>query len=199
MKRLLLVLVLAVALTGLIAAPAWAYVNPQPNTAYITSFVEPGVVDWVEWNGPGDPFGLTEQVGPIPHGYKVVVTREWFDSRLGATLIPAEYFTTMEVSRSTGCPSFAVTRAACGLRFWSPAYKTGDPDFPTGMWARDWWVPLGKLPPGDYSGSVTQFAPRAFPTWIDWENGVLLPLRSPIVQQPADLNWTQDISFTVAP
>jgi hypothetical protein len=39
MKRLLLVLVLAVALTGLIAAPAWAYVNPQPNTAYITSFV----------------------------------------------------------------------------------------------------------------------------------------------------------------
>jgi hypothetical protein len=199
MKRFLLAFVLAAALLGLFAVPASAYYAPRQHTAYITSFVQPGVVDWAEWNGPDDPFALTEQVGPIPHGYDVVITREWFDSRLGATLIPAEYFTTMQLSRSSDRPSFTISKAASGLRFWSPAYKTGDPDFPTGMWARDWWVPLGKLPPGDYSGTVTQFAPHTFPSWFDWTNWVLLPLRSPIMQQPADLNWTQDISFTVAP
>jgi hypothetical protein len=200
MKRFLLVFVLAAALLCVAAVPASAYYAPREHTAYITSFVEPGVVDWVEFADlQSSPFALTERTGPIPLGYNVVVTREWFDSRLGAALIPAEYFTTMKVSRSTGCPSFAITRAACGLRFWSPAYKMGDPDFHAETWARDWWVPLGKLPPGTYGGTVTQFAPRAFPSWFDWETRVLLPLRSPVMQQPADLNWTQDISFTVAP
>ena len=49
---------------------------------------------------------------------------------------------------------------------------------------------------GNYSGTVTQSAPYAFPSWFDWETWTLLPLRSPIMQQPADLDWTQDISFT---
>jgi len=199
MKRFLLVLVCVAAVLCVAAAPASAYYAPREHTAYITSFLEPGVVDWVEFADlQSSPFALTEQTGPIPHGYNVVVTREWFDTRLGATLIPAEYFTTMAISRSSGHPNFAITRAACGVRYWSPAYKTGDPDLPAGTWARDWWVPLGKLPPGTYSGTVTQFAPRAFPSWFDGENWTLLPLRSPIMQQPADWNWTQDISFTVA-
>jgi hypothetical protein len=201
MKRFLLVLVLTVALLGVLAVPASAYYAPQQRTAYITSYVpytDAGVTySWVEWAGPSDPYTIIDRSGPIPHGYKVVVTREWFDSRLGATLIPAEYFTTMSISRSTGCPSFKITKAACGLRYWSPAYKTGDPGVPVGTWARDWWVPLGKLPPGDYSGTVTQFAPRAFPSWFDWDNWALLPLCSPIMQQPADLNWPQEVSFTV--
>jgi hypothetical protein len=202
MKRFLLTFVLAAALLGLFAVPASAYYAPREHTAYITSFFEPGVVDWVEFaDVQNSPFALTERTGPIPHGYNVVITREWFDSRLGATLIPAEYFTTMQLSRSSGSPSFAISKAACGLRFWSPAYKTGDPDVPSGMWARDWWVPLGKLPAGTYSGTVTQFAPRAFPSWFDLENWVIRPPSDPIWLQPVadDLNWTQDISFTVAP
>jgi hypothetical protein len=205
MKRFLLVLACAAALLGLLAAPASAWYAPQQHTAYITSYVpytDDGVTySWAEWAGPSDPYGIIDRSGPIPHGYNVVVTREWFDSRLGATLIPAEYFTAMAVSRSSGCWSFAITKAACGLRYWSPAYEFGDEagGFPVGTWARDWWVPLGKLRPGTYSGWVTQFAPRAFPSWFDWENWTLLPLSSPIMQQPADLGWTQDVSFTVAP
>ena len=199
MKRFLLVFVCVAALLGLLAAPASAYYAPQEHTAYITSFVEPGVVDWVEWNGPGDPYGLAEKTGPIPYGYGVVVTREWFDTRLGATLIPLEEFHTMAISSSTGLWSSAITKAACGLRYWSPAYKTGDPFFPPETWARDWWVPLGKLPPGDYSGWVKELAPHAFPSWFDWDNWVLLPPLRPIMVQPADVDWTQDISFTVAP
>ena len=212
MKRMLLVLALAVALLGVLAAPAWAYVNPQPNTAYITSFVEPG--QWCEWAGPLDPFNVivhpideNDPLALIPHGWNVVVTREWFDTRLGATLIPLEYFNTLAISRSTGGWRFAITKAACGVRYWSRAYRTGDPGLPSWVWARDWWVPLGKLPPGDYSGTVTQFAPHAIPSWVDWGDDTAdppipphtLPLLHPIWLQPVsdDLNWTQRISFTV--
>ena len=127
----------------------------------------------------------------------MVVAREWFDTRLGATLIPSEYFTTMAISRSSGHPSFAITKAACGVRYWSPAYNRVTRTSP---WAR------GHATGGcrsasatrNHSGTVTQSAPRAFPSWFDWENWTLLPLRSPIMQQPADLDWTQDVSFTVA-
>ena len=204
MKRFLLVLACAAALLGLLAAPASAWYAPQRHTAYITSYVpytDAGVTyDWAEWAGPSDPYGIIDRSGPIPSGYKVVVTREWFDSRLGATLIPAEYFNTMAVSRSSGCWSFAITEAACGVRYWSPAYEFGD-DFPVGTWARDWWVPLGRLAPGHYSGWVTQFAPRAIPSWMDWDNWVIRPPRHPVWLQPVsdELNWTQDISFTVSP
>jgi hypothetical protein len=203
MKRLLLVFVFAFALLGLLATPAFAFYASQEKTAYITSFVpydENGVrvADWISWNGGND---VAYHVGPIPHGWNVVVTREWFDARLGATLIPAEYFNTMAISGTSDgspCFSFAITKAACGLRYWSPAYKldpAGDPQ----LWARDWWVPLGKLPPGDYSGWVTQFAPHAFPTWMDQyaETAEYLPLLHPIWLQPVDWNWTQDISFTM--
>ena len=49
-------------------------------------------------------------------------------------LIPAEYFTTMAISGSHGCWRFAITKAACGLRYWSPAYEFGDDQraFPPG-------------------------------------------------------------------
>lgn len=209
MKKLLLVFVFAAALLGLLAAPAWAFYAPQQKTAYITSYVpytDAGVTySWAEWAGPSDPYNIIDRSGSIPHGYKVVVTREWFDSQLGATLIPYEYFNTMRISRSHGHWSFAIAKAARGLRYWSPAYEFGG-DFPVGTWARDWWVPLGKLSPGDYSGWVTQSAPLAFVSWLDWgdEEAVppippsIRPLDQPIVQQPADLNWTQQVSFTVA-
>jgi hypothetical protein len=213
MKRLLLVLVLAVALTGLLAAPASAFLAPRQHTAYITSYLDPG--QWAQWNGPKDPLGLTAHpTGPhdplarIPHSWNVVVTREWFDSRLGATLIPAEYFNTVRIARTHGGWAFAIKKAARGVRYWSRAYKFGYEAagfVPAGTWARDWWVPLGKLAPGHYSGWVTQFAPLAFVSWMDWGDETanppipasIRPLDQPIVNQPADLNWTQHISFTV--
>jgi hypothetical protein len=203
MKRFVFVVVLVAACLLVFAAPASAYYAPQEKTAYITSFVpytDAGTTySWVEWAGPSSPFDFNGRSGPIPHGYNAVVTREWFDNRLGATLIPVEYFNTLSISRSSGRPRLAITTAWRGLPYWSPTYLTGDPGFPDKTWARDWWVPLGKLPAGSYGGWVTQFAPRAFPSWFDFDNWALLPLRSPILNQPADVNWTQDISFTVAP
>jgi hypothetical protein len=200
MKRLLLVVVLVAACLLLFAAPASAwYAQPQTSTAYITSFVGPG--QWVEWTNLNDPFGFEVRDYPIPHGCDVVVTREWTDTRLGATLIPAEYFSTMAIHgyRPDGSPcfSFPITKAACGLRYWSPAYRFGDP-FASWVWWRDWWVHLGPLDTGTYSGTVTQFAPHAFPTWLDDKMNVL-PLFKPKMVRPSDpyVNWTQGISFTV--
>jgi len=209
MKRFLLAFVFAAALLGLFAAPASAYLAPQQHTAYITSYVpytDAGVTyRWAEWAGPSDPYNIIDRSGSIPHGYKVVVTREWFDSQLGATLIPHEYFNTMRIKRLHGGWSFAIKKAARGLRYWSRAYKFGGEaaGWPAGTWARDWWVPLGKLPRGHYRGWVTQFAPLAFVSWMDWGTDEtppsIRPLDQPIVNQPADLNWTQHVSFTVAP
>ncbi len=209
MKRFVLVVMLVAACLLLVAAPASAYLAPRQHTAYITSYLEPG--QWAQWNGPSDPFDLTTHpTGPddplarIPHGWNVVVTREWFDSRLGATIIPYEYFNTMRISRLHGHWSFAIKKAARGIRYWSRAYKfNGEAaGFPAETWARDWWAPLGKLRPGHYRGWVTQTAPLTFLSWMDWGTDVIppsiRPLDNPIVQQPADLNWTQHVSFTGA-
>ncbi len=198
MKRYLLVFVLAAACLGLFAAPASAFYAPQQHTAYIPYWIQGEGGGWLEWAGTG-PYDIIDHTGvnnvPIPHDYKVVVTAEWFDTRLGATLIPAEWFHTMAISRSTGCWSFAITRAACGLRYWSPAYKW-DPAAPDDQtWARDWWVPLGKLRPGHYSGWVRESVPRAFPTWTDPATGEFLPLNSPYMVQADD--FTLPISFSV--
>jgi hypothetical protein len=213
MKKLLLVLVLAAACLLLFAAPASAmFYNPQLNTAYVTHWG--GGDHWLEWvPTQDDPWNLVgHEDGLIPHGMNVVITAEWFDTRLGATLIPAEWFHTMAISKSKadGRPSFSFTikDPAGGLRYWSPAYPldpTGvfDPDR-TWEWARDWWVPLGKLPAGHYSGWVRNIVPHAFPTWEEQDDdyGYRLPLGSPLIVQPSYFydHWfpaQEDISFTV--
>lgn len=223
MKRLLLVVVLVTACLLLFAAPASAiFYNSQQHTAYVTHWGGGDV--WMEWvptaSDPNNIVGhwatydddgnVIAPPDPIPHDYNVVITAEWFDTRLGATLIPAEWFHTMAISKTDGppCFRFAIKTAAGGLRYWSPAYQfdpTGifDPNR-TWEWARDWWVPLGKLPAGHYSGWVTNIVPRAFPTWEDQttDAGDRLPLCSPFIITPSYFYDNifpakEDISFTV--
>ena len=104
MKRLLLVVVLVAACLLLFAAPASAsFYNPQTDTAYIPhwsggiddtgfGFSLDGTVD------PSDPYaGLMDNYGPISHDTNVVVTAEWFDTRLGATLVPAKWFHSFKI------------------------------------------------------------------------------------------------------
>ena len=170
MKRLPLVVVLVVACLLLFAAPASADFPyaPQTNTAYIPHWS--GGIDhgfWLSFVG-GE---AVENDGPINHDMNVVVTAEWFDTRLGATLVPAEWFHSLRV---TGPKCFTISLAR-SPRYWSPAYQI-DPVNDARQWARDWWVPLGKLPPGHYTISVREFVPHAFPTWQDPETGAYLPL-----------------------
>ena len=150
---------------------------------------------WFSWDGTStDAAYVIEHSGPIPYGMNVVVTAEWMDTRLGATLAPVDWLHTMTLS---GPKSFAIKNAACSLRYWSPAYRFVDPGFPPGAWARDWWVPLGVLPPGDYTVTVREFVPRAFPSWVDWDANALLPLFSPVMIPKEDVTGPT-ISFSVA-
>lgn len=185
MKRFILIIVLVTAALALSAAPALAWYAPQPQTAYIDYWSVPH--GWLEWNGPGDPYGATIRRGAIPRGWDVVVATSWADSRRGAEMAPANMQHGLTVAKQGGGWQLRVRLP--GSSFWSPVYAWG-PSLP-GAWARDWWVPLGKLAPGDYSGTVRDVAPRAFPTWLDEEGFVTEPIIMPAWDE------TIPISFTV--
>jgi hypothetical protein len=201
MKRLLLLLALTIVVFALGASPAYAWLAPQHDTAYISPYSNP--VGWVEWVGnSNNPFATVDHTDAIPHGWNVVVAVTWADLRLGATLVPCEVFHTLSIAHTTGCPTYKLPTAASALRYWSRPYQWDSSADPK-VWARDWWVPLGKMPAGDYTGLVREWAPRAFPTWIDPVTGADLDLAHPYILAPYDTNndpdnppWT--VSFTVA-
>ena len=172
--------------------------NHQTNPAYLPYWSR-GVGDtgyWLSWDDsidPNDPFaGLIENVGPIPYGMNVAVTAEWFDTRLGATPVPFEWFRSLRV---TG-PKCLTVSLALSPRYWSPACQSDPVDDPR-QWARDGWVPLGKLPAGAYTISVRQFMTHALSTGQDPETGVYLPLCKPIMVRRGGVTEPL-ISFTVA-
>ena len=77
------------------------------------------------------------------------------------------------------------------VRYWSPPYEWDAAQMP-GVWARDWWLPLGKLGKGTYTGWVRERVIAKFPTWLD-ENGNIQA--DPVWQPKFDMKFRQ--SFTV--
>jgi hypothetical protein len=73
---------------------------------------------------------------------------------------------------------------------WTPA-APWNPAMP-GVWASDWWVPLGTLTSGDYSGTVRDVGPRDFLTWLGEDADVVA---EPVVFPAYD--ETIPISFRV--
>ena len=65
------------------------------------------------------------------------------------------------------------------------------PDSP-GAWADDWWVPLGKLAKGTYSGWVREQVVSDYPTWMD-ESGAIVT--DPIWLPKYNTRWAH--TFTV--
>jgi hypothetical protein len=168
MKRLLLLLALVLLTLGVVAAPALAWDHIQLNTAYITSFRS----GWDSWNGPSDPFGTTHHTGAIPHSWKVVVGLTWMDSQTGAKPAPVEMLHTFAFHKVNGTWSRAVTDPLRAVKYWDAAYEWDSVTYP-GVWAIDWWVPLGKLAPGTYKGWVRQQVISQIPTWMD-NNGAIV-------------------------
>jgi hypothetical protein len=162
MKRSLLLLVLVLLVLGVAAAPALAWNNVQPNTAYITTFSG----GWDSWNGPADPYGTTHHTEAIPHSYKIVVGLTWQDSQTGARLAPVALLHTFAFHKVNGTWSKTVTDPLRAVRYWDDAYVWDSVKYP-GVWAIDWWVPLGKLAPGTYKGWVREQAISEYPTWTN--------------------------------
>jgi hypothetical protein len=169
MKRLLLLLALVVVVLGLIAAPAYAFYAPQHETAYIDAYFQPR--GWVELVGPD--YRLVVHVGaPIPRDWPVVVAISWLDARPGAEQIPAHEHDLFTFTRTTGGPKYSVDTLAESRKYWSPIYLWDPVNLP-GIYARDWWVPLGTLPPGTYTGAYHTWADEPFPTWTDEDLNLL--------------------------
>jgi hypothetical protein len=166
MKKLLLVSVLAVALLGLLASPAFAYqatLTPQPNSAY--------VVPAQEWFG-GNIVNFTDSTGnwstdefvpggpvTIPSGYNVWILWGWGSPIRGTVQnIPSDLLSSFSVSGDNGY-SWALS-AAAAQPLWTDLYNAGTgPAFNkanASIWQRDWYVDLGPLADGSYAGSTIQ-------------------------------------------
>lgn len=182
MKRLLLLVFIAVLALGAFAAPAWAWYAPQEKTAYIDGFTPVG---WVQWKAD-DPYNVTFRDDPIPRGWPVFAATTWYDfNRPAVTMAPLWVFNSFAFSREGGCATKSVLGCA-GVRLWSPVYAMGEQQ--PGAFARDWWVPIGRagsksLPSGHYTGWFREVVPRAIPTWTDDEGN---ELEHPVMFGPWD-------------
>lgn len=169
MKRLVLLLALSLLALGVAAAPALAWYDVHPRTAYVTTVFAPG---WDEWAGPSDPLNTIHHNGPIPHGWNVVVAVTSVDGEMGAKLAPAVIINTFSLRKVGGGWSRAVTNPVRAAKYWSPVYAW-DPVGAPGLYGEDWFVPLGKLAKGKYQGWGRLQTLAAYPTWTD-ENGNLV-------------------------
>ena len=169
MKRLLLVLVLCLLALGVVAAPALAYYAPKAHTAYVSIFDKSG---WGEWAGPSDPGKMIVHTGPIPHDWNVVVRSTWLDSETCARLAPIVFQRTFSFSKVNGTLSEKVLNSQRAVRFWSPVYVFDAVNYPGG-YARDWWLPMGKLAKGEYRGWVKEQVVSDYPTCMDPDGAIV--------------------------
>jgi len=169
MKRLAVLVLLTGVILAASATPAWAWYAPKQNTAYIDISTPKG---WVEWAGPSDPLSVVAHKDAIPRGWPVVVSLTWLDGEIGARLAPAVLNETLSLKRSGGGWKFAITDPAKSVKYWSPAYQWDTVKYP-GVWAMDWWVPLGKLTAGTYTGWTKDRALGPVPSWLDANGNVV--------------------------
>jgi len=169
MKRLAVLVLLTGIVLAASAAPAWAWYAPKQKTAYVTLSKAKG---WVEWAGPSNPLNMIQHKDAIPRGYRVVAGMTWLDSEVGAKIAPAVLRETLSFKKKGGGWSFAITDPAKTVKYWSPAYQW-DPATLPGVWALDWWVPLGKLKPGTYTGWMKDQALGPVPSWLDDQGNVV--------------------------
>jgi hypothetical protein len=187
MRRFLLLLAVALIALAALAPSAVAWYAPAEHTAYIDLYLGP--YDWCEWSAD-DPYNVTAHHGPIPAGWPVVVATSWADSQRGAATVTGNIFHTMRVQDRTGSWSFALPTKSQAMKCWSPPYEWNPVDLP-GLWARDWWVPLGTPPPGKYTGTVREWAPEDFLTWCD-DHGTIVdePVYWPAFDQTLPFGFT---------
>jgi len=214
MKRLLLVLVLAVSLLGLLAAPAFAhnhYLQREPGNAYVfaTAFMDGSttVTLWFEWapvDGVYDEV-FHDQTEAIPANYTV-----WLVNG-GGSPIRGTVQNWPRIDRwaftlaGPGGYSWAISGAA-SRAVWSPVFYWGMvPAFNkanTTFWARDWWLKLPNQPlaSGTYTGTATERVTRiitdsSFTLDQDWARHAQ---QRPNKIMPGTYPWP-DFSFTIAP
>ena len=155
MKRITLVVALAMVLALVFAAPAFGWAVTPEDGAYLFPFDN----TWYDVAG-GDIVAIYDASVPIPAGTSVWVTSGWITYTRGlAQSIPQCLFYKLSIGGEPVVPTFAA-----GKLIWSKVYAEDlsdiypafNPRIGAKMFARDWWAPLGVPDAGACSGVLTE-------------------------------------------
>lgn len=173
MRRLVIILAITFALLAVGASPAFGYAVPPEPGAYVFPFSG----DWTEvtatgaeiehfWTqDPSDPENWL-MPDPIPAGMDIWMAFTWVaPGRGGVLTVPRTILTTFDIyvvlsedPFELGDQVFGKTYAQ-GRAYWSSLYLYDgshgevlpfNPRIGARIYARDWWVPVPPLDPGNY-------------------------------------------------
>jgi hypothetical protein len=189
MKKLLLVLALAAALSMLLAAPAFAEApwaptfRAQMNTAYVWIYANGA---W--WEATGDPGAPTlvvhdvkkfaeddtvvKPADPIPANYDICLIYSWKGLNYGLIQkLPTDLLVTLSIPQ-LGIDLSGDASKACWSgpylwdQYWVDATGASAAGFNehlgTLCYANRWMLPLGKLPRGEYNMAYSEYWPHLY-------------------------------------
>ena len=176
MKRVLFLLVAALALSLVAATPALAQEPPQAVIYANGVFTDAGV--WIDV----DPVLDGQQ---IPDTYTFSVFMGVFAANRGLALTAWQPADTSVAVLHNGSPDGGIT-ASEARRYWTGVLQQVDwaspfnPKMGTGVWGQEWFGPLGVLPVGHYDVTLTSTLRHTTTDLCGWEDGQ----RSPIMFKP---------------
>lgn len=155
MKRITLLVALAMVLALAFAAPAFGWAVTPEDGAYLSPFEN----TWYDVTD-GDIVAIYDLSVPIQAGTSVWGTSGWITYTRGlARSIPQCIFYKLSIDGDAVVPTFAA-----GKLIWSRVYAEDlrdvypafNPRIGAKMFARDWWAPLGVPDAGPYEGVLTE-------------------------------------------
>ena len=205
MKRIALVVGLALVLTLAMAAPALAWQShkpPTPGEAYVFPMSEYyGANVWWEVDADGNSIEHLADVIPIPPDYPIFVCFGWVSPIRGTVVgLPNTDFYAFSLKDAGGNEVWSMSGADAQAK-WSVVYNVGtlaafNKESATG-WGRDWYVQLD-LDAGSYSGTTVETVRRVITdssfTDVTWAKHLQ---QRPIKFRPGQYPTT--FAFTVAP
>ena len=178
MKRVLFLLVAALALSLVAATPALAQEPPQAVIYANGVFTDAGV--WIDV----DPLLAGQQ---IPDTYTFSVFVGVFAANRGLALTAWQTSDTSVAVLRNGSPyGDGEITASEARRYWTGVLNPIDwatpfnPKMGTGVWGQEWFGPLGVLPVGHYDVTLTSTLRHTTTDLIGYEDGQ----RSPIMFKP---------------
>jgi len=181
MKRVLFLLVAALALSLVAATPALAQEPPQAVIYADGVYTDALPPIWIDVD--------TDLEGQqIPDTYTFSVFMGWFAANRGLTLsAPTIMDTSVSVLRNGSL--YRVITASEARRYWTGVLNPVpvdwrltpfNPKMGTGVWGQEWFGPLGVLPVGHYDVTLTSTLRHTTTDLCGWEDGQ----RSPIMFKP---------------
>ena len=205
MKRIAIVMALALLLTLAVAAPALGYQAhkvPEPGEAYIFPMSEfYGANIWWEVDADDNYIEHLADVTPIPADYPIYICFGWVSPIRGTVVtLPRTDLYAFSLLDAAGDEVWSISATAAKAK-WSVVYKSDDaPAFnkeSATVWARDWYQQVD-LPAGTYTGTTMETVRRMITdssfAGLEWSKHAQ---QRPLKVAPGHYVYT--FAFTVAP